>query len=60
MNPEYANASMEAFRIMEDAMDVLRAVAKHFQDTDAPLGSAATDVLRRFDALSSSNHSPNK
>jgi len=32
-----------------DMVNVLRAVAEHFKDTDAPLGSAARDCVRRFD-----------
>jgi hypothetical protein len=48
-------ATVQPMGLLEDAIDVLRAVAAHFQDTDAPLGSAARDVVRRFDALLSPN-----
>lgn len=34
--------------LIEDTLDVLRAVAKHFDGTDAPLGSAATAVLAKW------------
>jgi len=33
-----------------DMLDVLRAVAKHFKDTDVPLGSAARAIIAKVDA----------
>ena len=42
-----AEADAKLIACAPDMLDVLRAVAAHFEDTDAPLGSAARALIQR-------------
>lgn len=42
-----AEADAKLIAAAPEMLDVLRAVAKHFADTDAPLGSAARALIAR-------------
>lgn len=47
-NTNVGSADTSREKLYDDMIDVMVAVAKHFEGTDAPLGSAARSVLVRL------------